>query len=198
MKKMKQTLLLLLILTGINSYSQQKFFDLTCNCINEIKENSNQSIIAEGIQDCFQKTMQNHNSEIGLILKSFVKENPDKDMSYAERNLSKILTEKMTEQCPEFKRIDQKLSHQQQNSDNVLPVITKEICRKLEGKTNLTNKIVDPILIEVTQKHQVSVYGQYNLNERSEMRRYSLDLNNKLLEECPTYKNFVVNKNLGK
>ena len=196
--KMKNTLTILLILIGFCTYSQNKFFDTTCDCIDQITEESNQSVIAEQIQNCFQKSFKNHNSEIGKILQNYVAENPKKDMKWAERNLSQILTEKLTEKCPKFKEIDKKLAEQQQNSDKVLNTITNEICLELRGKTNLTDEIVDPIIIEVTKKHQVSVYGQYNLDNRSEMKRFGTELNAELMKECVEYKQFVDKKNSGK
>jgi uncharacterized membrane protein YheB (UPF0754 family) len=198
MKKMTRIFTTLLILIGFNSYSQDKFFDTTCNCINQITEKSNQSAIAEQIQNCFQKSFQNHNSEIRTILQNYVAKNPETDMKSAEQNLSEILTEKLSERCPKFKKIDQKLERQQQNSNNVLNIIADEICTKLENKTNLTDKVVDPIIIEVTKKHQVSVYGQYNLDERTEMKRFSTDLNAELMNKCTKYKMFVIKKNSGK
>jgi hypothetical protein len=196
--KMKHTLLLLTILLGLNSYSQEKFFNTTCDCIDKIEEKTNQSIIAEQIQNCFQKSFQNHNSEIGIILQNYVKENPETDMKSAERNLSQILTEKLSEKCPKFKKIDRMLAGQQQNSDNILDVITNEICAELNGKTNLTDKIVDPIIIDVTKKHQVSVYGQYNLDNKSEMKKFGNELKSTLMKKCSEYKNFIDEKNSEK
>ena len=192
--KMKRTFILFTIFIGFCSYSQEKIFDTTCDCINQIEEKSNQAIIAEKIQNCFQKSFQNHNSEIGTILQNYVVENPNIDMKSAEQNLSQILTEKLAEKCPNFKEIDEKLAGQQQNSNKVLNTIANEICTELNGKTNLTDKIVDPIIIEVTKKHQVSVYGQYNLDDRSEMKRFGTELNAELMKECAEYKRFVNKK----
>ena len=196
--KMKHTLTIILILIGFNTYAQNKFFDTTCDCINQITENSNQSIVAEQIQKCFQKSFQSHNSEIGLILQNYVAENPETDMKSAERNLSQILTEKLTKKCPKFKEIDQNLSRQQENSDKVLNIIVNEICIELKGKTNLTDEFVDPIIIEIIKRHQVSVYGKYNLDDRAEMKRFGTELNMELIKECTEYKKFVDNKNNGK
>ena len=77
-------------------------------------------------------------------------------------------------------------------------IIANEICAELKDKTKLTDKIVDPIIIEVTKRHQVSVYGQYNLDERSEMKKFGLDLNIELMKKCSEYKKFVDRKNSGK
>ncbi|TXE15302.1 hypothetical protein ES731_15465 [Psychroflexus gondwanensis] len=195
---MKQALIIFTILIGFSSYSQNKFFNSTCDCIDQIEEKSNQSIIAEQIQNCFQKSFQNYNSEIGTILQNYVKENPETDMKSAQRNLSQILSEKLSEKCPKFKEIDKVLKGQQQNSENILNVIADEICAELKDKTNLTDKIVDPIIIEVTTKHQVSVYGQYNLDEKSEMKKFGTDLNSALMKKCSKYKTFVDGKNRGK
>ena len=195
---MKRILIIFTILIGFNSYSQEKFFNTTCDCINQIEEKNNQAVIAEKIQNCFQKSFQNHNSEIGKILQNYVAENPETDMKYAEQNLSKILTEKLIKKCPRFEEIDQKLAGQQQNSDNVLNIISNEICAELKDKTNLTDKIVDPIIIEATKRHQVSIYGQYNLDEKSEMKKFGLDLNTELTKKCSEYKKFVDKKNSGK
>lgn len=195
---MKNTLIILTILIGFSTYSQEKFFDATCDCVNLIEEKSNQSVIAEQIQNCFQKSFQNHNSEIGTILQNYVKENPETDMKSAERNLSQILTEKLSKNCPKFKEIDREIAGQQQNSNNILNVIADEICAELKDKTNLTDKIVDPIIIQVTKKHQVSIYGQYNLDKKSEMKKFGTDLNSALMNECSKYKTFVDGKNSGK
>lgn len=195
---MKRTLIIFTIIIGFKSYSQEIFFNTTCDCINQIEEKTNQAVIAEKIQNCFQKSFQNHNSEIVMILQYYVTENPETDMKYAEQNLSKILTEKLIDKCPKFKEIDQKLAGQQLNSDNVLNIIANEICAELKDKTNLKDKIVDPIIIEVTKRHQVSVYGQYNLDERSEMKKFGLDLNTELMKKCSEYKKFVDRKNSRK
>lgn len=195
---MKLRLLVFIILIGLNSYSQEKLFNSACVCIQQIEEKSNQAKIAENIQNCIQKSFQNHSSDIGKILRNYVNANPQKDMKYAEQNLSKILTEKLIERCPEFKEIDQKLSEQQENSSNVLNTIANEICAELKAKANLTDKIVDPIIIEVTKRHQVSVYGQYNLDDKSEMKRFATELTAELIKECTDYKKFIDKKNAKK
>ncbi|MCT8341271.1 hypothetical protein MG296_14510 [Flavobacteriaceae bacterium TK19130] len=192
---MKHTLIVLLIFTGVNLHSQNKLIDATCECLNQITEQSNQSTIAKEAQNCFQSSYKNYNSEIGLILKSYVSENPDVDMDYAEKNVPKILTEKLYEQCAKFREIDDKLSRQQQNSSDVISTVAAEICEELQIKDKLSDEIVDPILIQVTKKHQVTIYGKYNLDIKEEMRNYTSDLNTELIKICPTYKTFVVEKN---
>jgi uncharacterized membrane protein YheB (UPF0754 family) len=198
MKKMKIRLIVFIILIGFKSNSQEKFFNSACDCINQIEEKSNQAIIADKIQTCVQRSFQNHNSDIGKILQNYVNANPQKDMRYAEQNLSKIITEKLIQRCPEFKEINQKLSEQQENSSDVLNTIANEICTELKDKSNLTDKIVDPIIIAITKRHQVSVYGQYNLDDRSEMKRFGTELTAELIKECADYKKFVEMKNAQK
>lgn len=198
LEKMKHLFILCTMLIAMNSFAQEKFFGSTCDCIDQIVEKSNQAAIAEQVQACFQKSFKNHHNEIGTILENYVKEDPKMDMKSAERNLSKILTTKLSEKCATFKEIDKKLAGQQKNSDQILTVIADEICTELQDKANLTDKSVNPIIIEITKRHQVSVYGQYNLNDKIEMKKYGADLNARLMNECPKYSSYIQKKNSEK
>lgn len=192
--RLPKIVLLFAIFIHAVSFSQEILFSSTCECINSITEEENQGIISEQIQSCFQQSLNIHYSEIAIILQQYVAANPEIDLKAAEQNLSSILSEILAEKCPRFKLLDQRLEKAQKNSVNILHKVAKEICVSLKDSSELSDSVVDPLIMDIVYKHQVSIYGQYNLDTKNEMDRFSSDLVQILIQECEPYRNFSIQR----
>ncbi|MGB3344494.1 MAG: hypothetical protein WBA61_11315 [Aequorivita sp.] len=195
---MKINCFLLLLFIGAVTYSQEIFFKSTCKCIGSITEDENQGIISEQIQNCFQQSFNTHHSEIGPILQQYVAANPETNLKAAEQNLSIILSEILSERCPRFKKLDQRLADAQKNSEEIIGTVAEEICFLLKDSSELTDSVVDSIIKEIVHKHQVSIYGQYNLDLKSEVDRFGGDLVQTLVRECERYRDFSIQRKFKK
>lgn len=116
--------------------------------------------------------------------------NPETNLKAAEQKLSTILSEILAEKCPRFKELDQRLAEAQKNSEEIIGTLANEICVVLKDISELTDSVVDPIIKDIVYKYQVSIYGQFNLDNKSEMDRFSRDLVQSLVGECDRYRNF--------
>ncbi|GGG46906.1 hypothetical protein [Bizionia arctica] len=181
---MKNILILILIFTVNITSSQDMFYETICNCINQIKDKSNQSNLVYQTEDCLQKSTSDHPEIVEKILKDYVDDNSELTIEFAENNSSEILSEKLKNRCSEFKEIDSSLKTQRVNSENIIEMVADNICIELKKEPNLSQQILSSITKKSIQKYLVSIYGQYNLKDSLEFKKFNHDLKLELMENC--------------
>ena len=181
---MKNILILILIFTVIKTYSQDTFYESICNCINQIEDKSNQSTLVYQTENCLKKSTTNHPEVVEKILTDYVDENPKITIEFAEKNASEILSEELKDRCPEFRRIDSSLKTQRVNSENIIEVVADDICIELKKEPHLSQQILNTIRKNSIRKYLVSIYGQYNLKDSLEFKKFKDDLKLELMENC--------------
>ncbi|MDO6819490.1 hypothetical protein [Zobellia sp. 1_MG-2023] len=180
---MKIILILVLLFTVHSTYAQD-FYESTCDCINQIKDKSNESELAYRTKDCLKESTTNHPEKVKKILENFANDNPKKSFELTEKNTSYILSEGLKTNCPEFARIDSLFTTLRNNSENIIEKVADDICTQAKIEPKLSGQVVDRIRKKSIEKYLVSIYGQYNLSDSLDFSRFENDLNLELEENC--------------
>ncbi|MBT2161473.1 hypothetical protein D9V96_015025 [Zobellia laminariae] len=181
---MKNILILVLLLTVHKTYSQNNFYESTCDCINQIKDKSNESELAYRTKDCLKESTTNHPEKVKKILENFANDNPKKSPELTEKNTSYILSEGLKTNCPEFAKIDSLFTTLRNNSENIIEKVADDICTQAKIEPKLSGQVVDRIRKKSIEKYLVSIYGQYNLSDSLDFSRFENDLKLELEENC--------------
>ncbi|WP_276166075.1 hypothetical protein [Zobellia alginiliquefaciens] len=181
---MKNILIVIVLFTVQTTSAQNNFYEFTCDCINQIKDKSNESTLAYQTKDCLKKSTSNHPEKVKKILENFANDNPKKSPEIIEKNTSYILTEGLKANCPEFARIDSLFRTLRNNSENIIEKVADDICTQARNEPELSGQIVDRIRKNSIEKYLISIYGQYNLSDSLDFSRFENDLKIELEENC--------------
>ncbi|MDO6808921.1 hypothetical protein Q4603_09875 [Zobellia galactanivorans] len=181
---MKNILIITILFTVHTTYAQNNFYESTCDCINLIKDKSNESELAYKTKDCLKQSTTNHPEKVKKIFQDYVNDHPKTSIEFTENNVSVILTEKLSEKCPEFARIDSFFRTRRNNSENIIVTVADEICAQARNEPELSGQVVNRIRKKSFEKYLVSIYAQYNLNDSLDFKRFEDDLRSELEKNC--------------
>ena len=195
-----KNLYLIVILTAILSCDAQNkntLSEYSCDCINQISTKLSEPKLIDEIQKCVSEGYDKYADEVKRIMNDFNNNNPNSDLTSSQNHVRKVLTEKLIEECPKYANITSNLiSTKRPILSDMIKTIADEICEEINklGDKKLSDKIVDPILIEVTMKYDKQIRKEYNLSDREQMKKYGYDLSYKLMADCEKYKVFGIQK----
>ncbi|MGJ8737735.1 hypothetical protein [Zobellia laminariae] len=181
---MKNILIVIVLFAVQTTFAQNNFYESTCDCINQIKDKSNESELAYKTKDCLKKSTSNHPEKVKKILEDYVNDNPKISIELAEHNTSKILHDGLIENCPEYEKIDSMFRTRRNNSENIIATVADDICTQAKNEAELSGQVVDRIRKKSIEKYLVSIYGQYNLSDSLDFSRFENDLKLELEENC--------------
>ncbi|OBX22985.1 MULTISPECIES: hypothetical protein [Bizionia] len=190
MIRIKHILVITFLLTASKIASQDLFFESTCDCISKIENHSNESKLVNQTKACLIQATTTQPEAVKRILQDYLAKNPDKNKEFAEENTSEILSEELKKKCPVFAQIDTQLRLDRENSENIIKTVANDICIELKKQSNLTKEIANSIRDKSVKKYLVSIYGQYNLKDQVEFKKFKNDLKSELMKQCDIKKLF--------
>jgi uncharacterized membrane-anchored protein YjiN (DUF445 family) len=189
-KKMKNTLYVIVLLFTICSFSQseKELIEDNCNCVKLINSNLDKEQKTKAIMDCTLNAFKKNNVYTETVVKKFTgKENIEgKDVfQYHQDVFDKI----MTDNCSEYRILMSEIL--ETGTDNeIIEKVGNEICSDLPNE--LSDEIIKPIIDRITNKNYQEISKNYSAEEG---KQYILDLRKYLVFNCGKYRKYAENLN---
>ena len=197
---MRNLLLLILVfnLSSCNSQKKEKteknIVEYSCDCITQIPENKDNSQLLAETQKCISDSYEVYEEYIENLANKYFKKNPNAELIDAQNWIRKVLTEKLVKNCPSYSKIVSQIAFEKRNNSEIIKEVAEKVCEEINALKvkELTWEEIDPIFVRQTVMYDQAIREKYNLNDKTEMKKYSTDLVQELVVTCEKYKQFTI------
>lgn len=197
---MKNILLLILTLnlsscnSGKKEKTEQNIVEYSCECITRIPENENNAELVAETQKCITNSYEKYAKYVESLANKYFDENPNTELIDAQNWIRKVVTKNLVKKCPRYNKIVSEVAFEKRNSSYIIKDVADKVCEEINTlKTSeLSWNEIDPIFIRQTAMNDQAISEKYDLNDKTEMKKYSTDLVQELVVNCEKYKQFTV------
>ncbi|GAA3575575.1 hypothetical protein [Snuella lapsa] len=197
---MRNLLLLILVFNLSSCHSQKKekteknIVEYSCDCIAEIpKDKDNQELLIE-TQKCISDSYEVYTKYVENLANKYFEKNPNAQLTDAQNWIRKVLTEKLVKNCPRYSKIVSQIAFKKRNDSDIIKEVAKKVCEEINALKvkELSWNEIDPIFVSQTVMNDQAIREKYDLNNKTEMTKYSTDLVQELVATCERYRQFTV------
>jgi hypothetical protein len=197
---MRNILLLILIfnLSSCNSQKKEKkeknIVEYSCECITSIPENENNAELISETQKCITDSYEKYAEYVESLANKYFDKNPNAELIDAQNWIRKVVTKNLVKNCPRYSKIVSEVAFEKRNTSDIIKEVADKVCEEINSlkTTELSWNEIDPIFIRQTAMNDQAIRAKYNLDNKTEMKKYSTDLVQELVVNCEKYKQFTM------